>query len=159
MFFWLESHARGLEVVEKSGGFRFTLPDDFSTKPNPRKGISPATQFDIQFSRKSHCIVTPAGWRDASIDVALATTLKLAADGFGTKLTEVERKTVKSKSGVSVTRLLARAEGGDFPFIVVAAFSPGATAAVTYTFIPGELQQNDALRIVDRMIESLALKK
>jgi hypothetical protein len=151
--------AIALDVTEREGGFQFMLPDDFSSKANPRKAASPSTQFNTHFSRASHCLVVPAGWQDASLDLAITTTVKLAADAFAIKVGQLERKEMKSKSGHSVTRILAPVQDGDFPFIVIVAFSPKEKAAVTYTFIPGKLDREAALKLVDAMIGSLALER
>jgi hypothetical protein len=151
--------AIALDVTEREGGFRFMLPDDFSPKANPRKAASPSTQFSTHFSRASQCLVVPAGWRDASLDIAIATTVKLAADGFAIKVGQLERTEMKSKSGLPVTRILAPVQDGDIPFLVVVAFSPKEKAAVTYTFIPGKLDREAALKLVDATIGSLELER
>jgi hypothetical protein len=155
----LTGPAIALEVTEKDGGFRFVLPDDFSSQPNPRKAASPSTQFSTHFSRASQCLVVPAGWREASLELAINTTVKLAADGFGVKIGALEKKELRSSSGLPIIRVLAPVQGGDFSFLVVIAFSPKEKAAVTYTFVPGKLDRDATLKLVDTSIESLELEK
>lgn len=146
-------------VNEDGGGFRFSLPDDFSLKPNPRKKTYPATQFDTAFSRVSRSIIIPAGFRDPSLSRAIDASVKLLSDGFEVKVAEVERDTLTSKSGVSVTRVLANVEGGDFKFVLIVAFSPSPKSAVTYSVTPGDMSKDDALKVVAEMIESLEIVK
>ena len=142
------------DVLEEAGGFRYTISDAFELKENPRRSISPQTQFAIAFSRSSSALFVPAGWESAPIEKAVEATIQLAAEGFGLKVTGREESEHFSDSGIRVSKILLRTEG-EFSYFFVLAFSLDAKGAIAYTLIPGRLTSHQPEAVCEKLIRSL----
>ena len=142
------------DVVEEEGGFRYSIPDSFEMKENPRKSMSPQTQFATAFSRSTGALLVPSGWESAPFMKAVDATIQMAAGGFDLKVTEREEHQHYSESGVGVSVFIVKTEG-EFPYLLVMAFSLDGKGAITYTLVPGEMSKEDSVSMVLSMVSSI----